>query len=109
MTEFKTGGWSAINALLRPHRVEVAGLSLASVTGGIAEASFLVVATHSALALAAGDSDYTIAGVELSVRSSLWTCGVLIGVRLVAALIGVVISARITSSVIAELRIRLSR
>ena len=32
MTEFKTGGWSAINALLRPHRVEVAGLSLASVT-----------------------------------------------------------------------------
>jgi len=89
--------------------VEVAGLSLASVTGGIAEASFLVVATHSALALAAGDSDYTIAGVELSVRSSLWTCGVLIGVRLVAALIGVVISARITSSVIAELRIRLSR
>lgn len=109
MTEFKTGGWSAINALLRPHRAAVASLSFVSVAGGIAEASFLVVATHSALTLAADDSNFTIAGFELSVRSSLGICGVLIAVRLVVALVGVVLSARITSTVIAELRVRLSR
>ncbi len=109
MSNRTPGRWSAVNALMRPHRIDVVGLSVVSVAGGIAEAAFLVLATHAALALAGGSTDLAVGGIEISVRTSLALSGALIAGRLLAALSGVALSTRITSSVIAGLRTRLSR
>ena len=56
MTNRRQGRWSAVNALMRPYRLKVAGLSAVSAAGGVAEAAFLVLVTQAALALAGGDS-----------------------------------------------------
>lgn len=109
MTNRRQGRWSAVNALMRPYRLKVAGLSAVSAAGGVAEAAFLVLVTQAALALAGGNAEYAITGLDLSIRASLTVSGGLIAFRLIAALAGVSLSARITSSVIADLRTRLSR
>jgi len=109
VTNRRQGRWSAVNALMRPYRLKVAGLSAVSAAGGVAEAAFLVLVTQAALALAGGNAEYAITGLDLSIRASLTVSGGLIAFRLIAALAGVSLSARITSSVIADLRTRLSR
>ena len=109
MTNRRQGRWSAVNALMRPYRLKVAGLSAVSAAGGVAEAAFLVLVTQAALALAGGNAEYAITGLDLSIRASLTVSGGLIAFRLIAALAGVSLSTRITSSVIADLRTRLSR
>lgn len=109
MTNRQRGRWAAVGRLVRPHWARLSGLSLMSTLGALAEAGFLVTVTYSALAYAEGKEAILVAGVNLSNRSALALSGALIALRLAAALIGVGLSTRVTSEVITDLRLRLSR
>lgn len=109
MTKREQRQWSAVNALVRPHRFRVFSLSLIAALGGFSEAVFLVTATYTSLALAEGEGTVAINGLNLSTNSALWLSGGLIIFRLVAALIGISLSTGVTSEVITNLRLRLSR
>ena len=101
--------WSAVNALVRPHRFRVFRLSLIAALGGFTEAVFLVTATYTSLALAEGEGTIVINGLNLSTNSALWLSGGLIIFRLVTAIIGISLSTGVSSEVITNLRLRLSR
>ena len=109
MTKREQRRWSAVNALVRPHRFRVFSLSLIAALGGFTEAVFLVTATYTSLALAEGEGTVVINGLNLSTNSALWLSGGLIIFRLVAALIGISLSTGVTSEVITNLRLRMSR
>ena len=109
MTNRQRGRWAAVGRLVRPHWVRLSGLSLVSTLGALAEAGFLVTVSFSALAYAEGKEAILVAGVSLSNRSALVLSGTLIAFRLATALIGVALSTRVTSEVITDLRLRLSR
>ncbi len=109
MTKREQRRWSAVNALVRPHRFRVFSLSLIAALGGFTEAVFLVTATYTSLALAEGEGTVVINGLNLSTNSALWLSGGLIIFRLVAAVIGISLSTGVTSEVITNLRLRMSR
>ena len=94
-----------IKQLLSGRGGAVSGLAGASIVGGLLEAAFLVIVTRSAFAITDGvDRFGIIAGVEVSV-----TVAILIALGLVVARVSLNVvtawwSARLTSSVVAEMR-----
>ena len=77
-------------ALVRPHRAQVATLSIMSFLGGAVEAAFLVVVTRVALSVADGKkSTGLLAGRTVSIGSAIWAAAGLLVVRLVLALFAV--------------------
>jgi ATP-binding cassette subfamily B protein len=96
-------------ALLRPH----AGMGVLIITSafltGLIEASFLVVVTRSALAIANGDPHFaTVGGASLSVSAGLVIGAVLVLLRLVVAYVSASASASFVAAVSSEQRRRLT-
>lgn len=104
-----TGGSSdhrqRLRALVRPYRLRVAMLSLASLVGGVAEATFLVIITRVGLAIA-NDKDRAglLAAWYVSIPVAVALAAVVLVVRFVVALVGVRSSTDLSVSVASGLR-----
>ena len=72
MTADRQGRWSALAALVRPHRLHLVGFGVVSATGGLLEATFLVLATNGAVALAEGaETINPVGSTELAMTTVL--------------------------------------
>ena len=90
--------WKPVLRLVRPHRLDVATLGGVSLLGGLAEASFLVLATRTALALVGEEDKITIVGgFDLSVWPAILVAAGLVFGRLVFALAGIFFATRMTA------------
>jgi ATP-binding cassette, subfamily B, bacterial len=109
MDDRQRGRWSAVNDLVRRHRIAIVALSLVSILGGLAEALFLVVVTYAALVLASGEGVVSVGGLDLAMGMALALSAVLVVVRLASGIAGVVLSAWVTSEVMTDLRLQMTR
>jgi len=90
--------WKPVLQLISPYRVKLVTLGGVSLLGGLAEASFLVLATRTALALVDTEGTITVmGGLELSIWPAILVAAVLVIGRLLLALIGISIATRVTA------------
>lgn len=92
-------------ALVKPHRRQLAIITLFTVLSGALEALFLVVVTRTALSIADG-RNFTglVMGIESSITAALIIAPVLLVARLATALVGVSASTRLGVQVGRNLR-----
>ena len=110
MTVDGQGRWSAITALIRPHRLRLIGFGAVSAAGGLLEAAFLVLATNGAVALAEGAETVSPIGpIELTLPAVLATSLTAVLARLVLAVFGISLSTGVTAAVVTSLRRQLGR
>lgn len=110
MTVDGQGRWSAITALIRPHRLRLIGFGVVSAAGGLLEAAFLVLATNGAVALAEGAETVSPIGpIELTLPAVLATSLTAVLARLVLAVFGISLSTGVTAAVVTSLRRQLGR
>jgi len=94
-----------VRRLLRGRSAAISALSFGSICGGLLEAGFLVTVTRSAFAITDGDDRFgLIAGIEVSV-----TAAIVVALLLVVARVGLNVftawqSARLSTSVVADIR-----
>lgn len=85
-------------------------MAATALVGGVTEAAFLVVLTRAAFAITKGQKSIgTIAGVHLSVASTVLVALVLVLLRIAMAVVSNIISASLNAEVTRSLRSRLAR
>jgi ABC-type multidrug transport system fused ATPase/permease subunit len=110
MTEGRQGRWSALAELIRPHRVRLIGFGLVSAISGLLEATFLVLATSGAVALASGAETVSpVSSTELEMSTVLALSVTAVVGRLLLAILGISMSTGITAAIVTDLRGRLGR
>lgn len=101
-------GWSALWKLLRPYWSRVAALSVTSFGGGLLEAAMLVLLTNTAASITEGEGTLNALGFRVPVTVTLATVAAMLAVRLVISIVGVRLSARLSTRVLTDQRLRLS-
>jgi ATP-binding cassette subfamily B protein len=105
-----TGMRAAVGFVVGGHRRSMAVMAATAYLGGLAEALFLVTATRTAFAITDGaDRVGLVAGWYLSVWSALAVALVLVVLRVSLSAHAAWQSARLSSEVVARVRLRLAR
>lgn len=73
----------AVSTLVRPYRLRIAAVALASFTAGLLEAGFLVLVTRAILAVAADESSFDIVNSTLTIGEAAGLAGALLAGRFV--------------------------
>ncbi|MFM8946686.1 MAG: ATP-binding cassette domain-containing protein [Actinomycetota bacterium] len=73
----------AVSTLVRPYRLRIAAVALASFAAGLLEAAFLVLVTRAILAIAADESSFELVNSTLTIGAATGLAGVLLTGRLV--------------------------
>lgn len=106
----ETSPWPRVRQLVWPHRWRVGLLSLMSFVGGLVEATFLVVVTRTALAVADGkEQTGLVGGVSVPIAGAIAIACGLVLVRLVLALSTVSVSTTLTTTVGLDVRSQLAK
>ena len=106
----RQGPKAAVRFVMRGYGRAVTAIAATSFLAGLAEALFLLTVTRAAFAVTKGEDGIELAsGWMLSVRSMLLLALVLIAARLSLAGLGAWLTAKISTRVVADIRLRLSR
>jgi len=98
-----------LRTLIRGHRVTTVTMAALSTMAGLAEATFLVVATRLAFAVTNGREELgVLAGRTLTTRSALVLAVVLVAIRVGGALLSTILAARMNVQITASLRMELT-
>jgi ABC-type multidrug transport system fused ATPase/permease subunit len=99
-----------VRGLLSSRRTAVGALAATSVLGGLVEALFLVSITRAAFAITDGDDEFgLVAGWEVSVTTAVLFSLALVVIRVALAIATTWQSARLSASVIADVRRELAQ
>ncbi len=99
-----------IRLLLVGRSRSIAALAATSIAGGLAEAALLVIVTRSAFAITDDQDRFGIlAGVETTLLGAVLIALLLVAVRLALAVVSAWQTAKLTSSVVADVRRNLAR
>ncbi len=100
---------TSLRSLLAPHTGRVLGLSATSAAGGLVEALFLIAVTRAAFDISEGGAaTFELAGVEIAGAPLVIAALVVVVLRVTLAIASAWQNARLSSSVVAEMRSRIA-
>jgi ABC-type multidrug transport system fused ATPase/permease subunit len=99
------GSEGDVRRLLKGRGAAIFALVVASISGGVLEAAFLVAVTRSAFAITDGEERFgLVAGIEVSVKSAITLSLVLVVARVGLSVFTAWQSARLSMSVVGDIR-----